>query len=121
MNLSKREQAWLNRKANSHPTYDQWGKKAGTLEERMKKNKVPKPFTPEAEAWDKERECKYADFTVTSTYDNRIAGKFFLSLTDEQTINFPDELYYDIMLTNTSGLKEYYVEGKITVSQSYTR
>lgn len=78
-------------------------------------------FVIEAEAWDKERECKYADFTVTSTYDNRIAGKFFLSLTDEQTINFPDELYYDIMLTNTSGLKEYYVEGKITVSQSYTR
>ena len=78
-------------------------------------------FVIEAEAWDKERECKYADFTVTSTYDNIIAGKFFLSLTDEQTINFPDELYYDIMLTNTSGLKEYYVEGKITVSQSYTR
>jgi hypothetical protein len=25
------------------------------------------------------------------------------------------------MLTNTNGLKEYYVEGKITVSQSYTR
>ena len=37
MKLSTREKAWLNRKASSHPTYDQWGKKAGTLEERMKK------------------------------------------------------------------------------------
>ena len=78
-------------------------------------------FTIEAEAWDKERECKYADFNVTATSDNKIAGKFFLSLTDQQTLNFPDELYYDVMLTNTNGLKEYYVEGKITVSQSYTR
>jgi hypothetical protein len=73
MKLSTREKAWLNRKANSHPTYDQWGKKAGTLEERMKKNKVPKPFTPEAEAWDKEWHEKYGrswyafDFYKSST------------------------------------------------------
>ena len=80
---------------------------------------VPMDLT--AQAWDEERQFKYADFTVTSSYDNKIVGKFFLSLTDEQTLNFPDELYYDVMLTNTSGLKEYYVEGKITVSQSYTR
>ena len=73
MKLSTREKAWLNRKASSHPTYDQWGKKAGTLEERMKKNKVPKPFTPEAEAWDKEWHEKYGtswyafDFYKSST------------------------------------------------------
>ena len=78
-------------------------------------------FTIEAEAWDKERECKYADFGVTATSENKLVGKFFLTLTDEQTLNFPDELYYDVMLTTTNGLKEYYVEGKITVSQSYTR
>ena len=45
--------------ANSHPTYNQWGKKAGTIQERMKNNKVPKPFTPEAEVWDKEWHQKY--------------------------------------------------------------
>ena len=78
-------------------------------------------FTIEAEAWDKERECKYADFSVTSTADNRAVGKFFLTLTDEQTLNFPDELYYDVMLTNTDGLKEYYVKGKITVEPTSTR
>lgn len=78
-------------------------------------------FGIEAEAWDYDRECKYADFTVTSTADNRAVGKFFLTLTDEQTLNFPDELYYDVMLTNTSGLKEYYVKGKITVEPTSTR
>lgn len=78
-------------------------------------------FTIQAQAWDEERDFKYADFAVTASGDNRTIGKFFLSLTDEQTLNFPDELYYDVMLTNTSGLKEYYVEGKITVSESYTR
>ena len=78
-------------------------------------------FTIEAQAWDEEREFKYADFNVTASSDNLLVGKFFLTLTDVQTLNFPDELYYDVMLTNTNGLKEYYVEGKITVSQSYTR
>ena len=78
-------------------------------------------YSIDAEAWDYDRECKYADFGVTATSENKLVGKFFLTLTDEQTLNFPDELYYDVMLTNTNGLKEYYVEGKITVSQSYTR
>ena len=78
-------------------------------------------FGIEAEAWDYDRECKYADFSVTSTADNRAIGKFFLTLTDEQTLNFPDELYYDVMLTNTDGLKEYYVKGKITVEPTSTR
>ena len=76
-------------------------------------------FTIESEAWDEERDYKFADFAVA--YTDRANGKFKLSLTDDQTVNFPDELYYDVMLTNTNGLKEYYVEGKITVSQSYTR
>jgi len=78
-------------------------------------------FEIEAQAWDKEREFKYADFGVTATANNKLVGKFFLTLTDEQTLNFPDELYYDVLLTNSSGLKEYYIEGKITVSEGYTR
>lgn len=76
-------------------------------------------FTVEAQAWDEEREFKYADFAVV--YDDRLNGKFSLNLTDAQTVNFPDEVYYDVLLTNSTGLKEYYIEGKITVSQGYTR
>ena len=39
MNLNNREKAWQQRKRvykESHPTYAQWGKYAGSLEDRMK-------------------------------------------------------------------------------------
>ena len=72
-----------------------------------------------AQAWVKEWDVKYADFSVV--YDDRPNGKFSLVLTDTQPELFPDELYYDVLLTNSTGLKEYYIEGKITVSEGYTR
>ena len=76
-------------------------------------------YTVKSEAWDKDRDCKYASFGVA--YDDRPNGKISLKLTDEQTELFPDVLYYDVLLTNSEGLKEHYIEGKITVSQGYTR
>jgi hypothetical protein len=30
-----------------------------------------------------------------------------------QTTLFPDEAYYDVLLTNPAGLKEYYLEGLV--------
>tara|TARA_B100001250_G_scaffold380306_1_gene371651 strand:+ start:1954 stop:2295 length:342 start_codon:yes stop_codon:yes gene_type:complete len=73
-----------------------------------------------AQAWDKDRQVKYADFSVS--YTNRTSGKFELSLTDTQTAAFPNTLYYDVLLEYTAtGKKEYYLEGTITVSQGYTR
>jgi len=71
-----------------------------------------------AQAWNKERTTKYADFTVA--YTNRSTGTITISLTAAQTTLFPDEAYYDVLLTNTSGLKEYYLEGMIWVSEGYT-
>ena len=71
-----------------------------------------------AQAWNKTRATKYADFAVT--YTNRSTGTVELALTDTQTTDFPDELYYDVLLTNASGLKEYYLEGVIFVSEGYT-
>ena len=71
-----------------------------------------------AQAWNQSRTTKYADFTVT--YTNRSTGTIAISLTDEQTALFPNEAYYDVLLTNTSGLKEYYLEGTIYVSEGYT-
>ena len=76
-------------------------------------------YTVASEAWDKDRDCKYATFGVV--YTDRPNGKISLVLTDEQTVNFPDELYYDVLLTTSEGLKEHYIEGEITVSQGYTR
>lgn len=75
-------------------------------------------WTVSAQVWDKARTKKSADFTVD--YTNRVEGIVKLSLTDEQTTSFADELYYDVLLENPSGLKEYYLEGVITVSQGYT-
>jgi len=75
-------------------------------------------WTVAAQAWDKGRSTKYADFSIT--YSDRSAGTVAISLTDEQTAAFPNEAYYDVLLTNASGLKEYYLEGIIYVSEGYT-
>lgn len=75
-------------------------------------------WTVEAQAWNQGRTTKYADFTVT--YTDRAAGTVAIALTDEQTASFPNEAYYDVLLTNGSGLKEYYLEGIIYVSEGYT-
>ena len=76
-------------------------------------------FTVAAQVWEETRTTKYADFTVA--YTDRTAGQVKLSLTDTQTATFsPDVLKYDVLLTNGSGLKEYYLEGTIFVSEGYT-
>jgi hypothetical protein len=71
-----------------------------------------------AQAWNQTRTTKYADFAVT--YTDRSTGTVALVLTDEQTTLFPVEAYYDVLLTNPAGLKEYYLEGVIYVSEGYT-
>lgn len=75
-------------------------------------------WTVEAQAWNRDRTTKYADFTVA--YTNRATGTVKISLSDTQTTSFPDEAYYDVLLTDTAGLKEYYLEGIIYVSEGYT-
>ena len=76
-------------------------------------------FTVAAQVWDEPRSNKYADFAVT--YTNRSTGTVDIALTDTQTETFtPDVLKYDVALTNPAGLKEYYLEGTIFVSEGYT-
>ncbi len=76
-------------------------------------------FTVEAQVWEETRTTKYADFAVT--YTNRATGTVDISLTDTQTATFaPSKLKYDVLLTNPSGLKEYYLEGDILMSEGYT-
>jgi hypothetical protein len=75
-------------------------------------------WTVAAQAWNQARTTKYADFTVT--YTNRSTGTVAIALTDDQTATFPSEAYYDVLLTNASGLKEYYLEGIVYVSEGYT-
>jgi len=76
-------------------------------------------FTVAAQVWEETRTTKYADFSVT--YTDRAAGSVSISLTDTQTATFtPNVLKYDVLLTNGSGDKEYYLEGTIFVSEGYT-
>ena len=76
-------------------------------------------YTVLAQVWDQSRSIKYSDFTTT--YTDRAAGSVSIALTDTQTATFtPDVLKYDVLLTDPSGSKEYYLEGTIFVSEGYT-
>ena len=76
-------------------------------------------YTVEAQVWEETRKLKFADFAVT--YTNRGTGTVDLALTDTQTATFsPNTLKYDVLLTDHNGLKEYYLEGDITMSEGYT-
>ena len=76
-------------------------------------------YTVEAQVWEETRTTKYADFGVT--YTDRANGKIDIALTDTQTATFsPNILKYDVLLTDTNGLKEYYLEGNIFMSEGYT-
>ena len=77
-------------------------------------------YTLTSQVWDVERTLKAADATVTVT--NASGGAFSWKVTDTQTVLLTsDEYKYDILLTNPSGDKEYWVEGTIYMSQGYTR
>lgn len=75
-------------------------------------------WTAYAQVWDRARTTKYADFTVA--YTSRPNGQISISLSNSQTSSFPDECFFDVLLENPSGLREYYLEGTIYVSQGYT-
>lgn len=75
-------------------------------------------WTAYSQIWNRDRTTKYADFTVT--YVNRANGQIAIALTDTQTTSFPDECYYDVLLENPSGLREYYLEGTMYISEGYT-
>jgi hypothetical protein len=75
-------------------------------------------WTAYAQVWNRGRSTKYADFAVT--YVNRVQGTIKIALTDTQTAAFPDEAYYDVLLEDTAGLRNYYLEGIVYVSEGYT-
>ena len=75
--------------------------------------------TVAAQAWNQAGTKKYADFGIA--YTDRSNGQTTISLTDTQTATFPDKAYYDVLVTSAGGIKEYYLEGVITVDESYTK
>jgi len=75
-------------------------------------------WTVYAQAWNRERTVKYADWSVT--YTDRATGQVEMSLTDAQTATFPDEAYYDVLLETPALIRDYWIEGVIYVSEGYT-
>lgn len=75
-------------------------------------------WTAYAQVWNQDRTTKYADFAVT--YVDRAAGQIKIALTDALTATFPNEAFYDVLLEDTSGIRNYYLEGIVYVSEGYT-
>ena len=66
--------------------------------------------TVAAQAWDKARTNKYADFGIA--YTSRSDGQVTISLSDTDTTNFLDELYYDVLVTDSTGRKGLLLRGR---------
>ena len=76
-------------------------------------------YTVAAQVWEETRTTKYADWEVT--YSNRTSGIVDIKLTDTQTATFsPNELKYDVLLTDGNGDKNYYLQGTLYISEGYT-
>tara|TARA_R100000734_G_scaffold4021_3_gene3538 strand:- start:183 stop:524 length:342 start_codon:yes stop_codon:yes gene_type:complete len=76
-------------------------------------------FTVAAQVYNEDRSTKFADWSVV--YTNRVGGIVDISLSDTDTANFtPNVLFYDVLLTDGSGSKNYYLEGKLFISEGYT-
>lgn len=71
-----------------------------------------------AQVWDPARSTKHADFTIE--YVDRVSGQIKLKLPYTTTALLPTESVYDVLLVNTSGEREYYLEGSVTASEGYT-
>lgn len=72
-----------------------------------------------SQVWDSARTAKAADVSISIT--NASGGTFSWTLTDVQTATFTSKEYkYDILLTNSSGLKEYWLKGTITMEEGFT-
>jgi hypothetical protein len=75
-------------------------------------------WTVVAQVWNKARTVKYADFSVS--YIDRADGRVDLLLSDEATSALPSEAFYDVLLINPGGAKEYYLEGTVYTSEGYS-
>jgi hypothetical protein len=72
----------------------------------------------QAEIWTEGKRSKLADFT--QTWVDRAIGKFKLALDDSVTATLPDSGYYDILVTDSTGVAYYWLRGKATLDLGYT-
>ena len=76
-------------------------------------------FTVAAQVYNEDRSTKFADWSVS--YVDRSNGIVDISLSDTDTASFtPNILFYDVLLTEPSGSKNYYLQGKLFINEGYT-
>jgi len=76
-------------------------------------------WTVSAQIWNIGKTTQYATFTVDNS--GAASGVVVLSLTTTQTTSLPiGTAYYDVLLTNLSGRKEYYLKGTFYIQQGYS-
>ena len=72
-----------------------------------------------SQIWNESRTTKLADATITVT--SASGGDITWSVTDTQTTNMTDNTYrYDILKIEANGNREYFIEGRIFMSEGYT-
>lgn len=77
-------------------------------------------WTVEAQIWDVNRISKVADFGIT--FPSGVTGGLVkFALTELQTPSLLNENYYDVALTNTELVKNYYLEGVLAAEEGYSR
>ena len=76
-------------------------------------------YTVAAQVYNEDRSTKFADWSVS--YVDRSNGIVDISLSDTDTASFtPNILFYDVLLTEPSGGKNYYLQGKLFINEGYT-
>lgn len=71
-----------------------------------------------AQIWDKPRRTKYADFTVQWT--DQAAGQFDLVLSYATTTALTKDAFWDLLLEEPSGERNYWLEGEVKIDPGYT-
>jgi hypothetical protein len=70
------------------------------------------------EIWNEGRTTKYAEFTIE--YVNRSNGEINIVLYSHEIDEVPCEAFYDLMIEDSTGFKQYYMEGMVYVSEGYS-
>jgi hypothetical protein len=76
-------------------------------------------YTVEAEVWNRNNTRKITDFSVE--WVDRLVGKFVISLSATQTALIESEGYWDLLVTEPNGKKNYWARGKAGFALGYTK
>ena len=76
-------------------------------------------FTVAAQLWTEGKGSKIADFAFA--WVSQTTGKFTITLSAAITAELGQSAYYDILVTNSGGTKDYWVRGAAEVVIGYTK